>query len=150
MNIGAAFSSKYLKASDIPEDHPVIVRIDRVEVEDVGGKDKQEEKPVAYFIGKQKGMVLNKTNAGVISKAYGAETDDWHGKTVQIISTEVEFQGDMVAALRIRIPKAAPAVNNNGQGAPVLANRREEIRSRPPAESPVSEEPAFADDDIPF
>lgn len=153
MRIGSAFPSTYLKASDIPEGQPVNVRIDRVEIEDVGGgRGKKEEKPVLYFVNKEKGMVLNKTNSNTIAKAYGDETDDWAGKPIQIVSTETEFQGDMVACLRIKIPKggaAAPAASNGGgQGAPV--SRREEIRNRPPAPSPVSEESQFNDDDIPF
>jgi hypothetical protein len=151
MKITSAFSSKFLKASDIPEDRPVVVRIDRVEIEDVGGKGQQEHKPVLYFIGKEKGMVLNKTNSKVVANAYGDETDDWHGKSVQIYATEVEFQGDMVAALRLRIPNKTTNNNGGGQGAPVtMAGRREQTRNQPPAENPVSEDQAFEDADIPF
>ena len=155
MKIGSAFSSTYLKASDVPEDRAIKLQIDRVDQENVsGGRGKDEEvKPVLYFIGKTKGMVLNKTNAKVITKAYGDETDDWHGKVIELYQTEVEFQGDMVAALRIRAPKTAASSNGGGgQAAPVraaaapVASRRAEIQNR----EPVEEEPAFADDDIPF
>lgn len=141
MNIGAAFPSKYLKAANIPEDQPVTVRIDRVEQEDVGDKGKKEVKPVLYFIGKDKGMVLNKTNARVLETAYGAETDDWHGKPVTIVSTETEYAGDMVACLRLRIPKAG------GQAAPI---RPAASAPKPAAPSPISDEPQFEEADVPF
>lgn len=151
MKIGSAFPSTYLKASDIPDDRAVNVRIERVEMEDVGGgRGKKEMKPVLYFVGKEKGMVLNKTNSNTISHAYGEETEEWGGKPVMIVSTETEFQGDMVACLRIRIPKTPPSGNGGGGQAAPIATAREAIRNRPPATSPVSEEDQLTDDEIPF
>lgn len=159
MNIGTAFASKYLKASDIPEDHPVTVRIDRVEIEDLGQGQDKDSKPILYFVGKNKGMVLNKTNSKVIAKAYGEETDDWTGKPVTIMSMEVEFKGDMVQGLRIRIPKAP--VNGGGQGAPVrvaapapsadISTMRQQIRDRAPAQAPFDDAAQeFTEDSISF
>lgn len=151
MNINASFPSRYLKAANIPQENPVTVRIDRVEQEDVGEKGKKELKPVLYFIGKEKGMVLNKTNAKTLTNAYGEETDDWHGKAITIISTETEYAGDMVPCLRLRLPKpTAPANGGGGGQAAPVANRREEIRNRAPAQSPVSEDQEFASEEIPF
>ena len=117
MNINASFPSNYLKASDL-QGQEVVVTIDRVEMEEVGqGKDK-EAKPIIYFRGKQKGVVLNKTNASTITSIVGSgETDDWTGHRVCLFVREVEFQGSMVPAIRIkavattakRAPKPAPA-----------------------------------------
>ena len=108
MNIDSAFPSKYLKASDIGENQPVVT-IDRIAVEPVG-RD-QEMKPIVYFVGKTKGIVLNKTNAKLISNiAKSEDTDDWTGIKVRLIATEVEFQGDLVMSLRVReIKKATKA-----------------------------------------
>lgn len=133
MNINDAFPSNYLKASDLGEAQPVVT-IDRVEVEPVGrGK---EMKPVVYFAGKQKGMVLNKTNSKKIMEIAGsADTDDWHGVQVKLFATEVDFQGETVEAIRIKAPVAK-------------AGRR--VPAPPP---PVQEEPEFVaitDDEIPF
>lgn len=151
MNMKQAFPSNYLKAADIPEDTPVTVRMDRVEMDDVGAKGKKEMKPVLFFIGKEKGLVLNKTNTNTISAAYGDDSENWHGKPIQIYRTETEYAGERVECLRLRVPKAAPSQNGGGgQGAPALAARRQEITNRPPATSPVSEEEQFADEDIPF
>ena len=105
MNINNAFPSAYLKASDLGESQPVVT-IDRVEVEPVG-RDK-EMKPVVYFVGKQKGIVLNKTNSKKIAEiAESHETDDWKGIQVKLYATEVEFSGEQVEAIRIKAPKQA-------------------------------------------
>ena len=105
MNINDAFPSNYLKASDLGEAQPVVT-IDRVEVEPVGrGK---EMKPVIYFAGKQKGMVLNKTNSKKIAEiAASHDTDDWAGVQIKLFATEVDFQGETVEAIRVKSPQTA-------------------------------------------
>lgn len=106
-NINEAFPSNYLKASDLGGASP-IVTIDRVEFEPVGRE--KEMKAVVYFEGKDKGMVLNKTNAKNISGLVGSfETDDWVGFRIRLYATNVEFQGETVEAIRV---KAAPANGN--------------------------------------
>jgi hypothetical protein len=129
-NINDAFPSNYLKASDLGGNSPVVT-IDRVEFEAVGRE--REMKAVLYFEGKDKGLVLNKTNARNISNLVGSfETDEWSGFRIKLYATNVEFQGETVEAIRI---KAAPA-NGNGGARPV------------PAPTPAIE--PLNDDDIPF
>lgn len=107
MNINQAFPSKYLKASDL-EGNAVTVKISDVKVEAVG-RD-QDTKPVVYFDGKKKGLVLNKTNSNKIAQiAQSHETDEWAGVTIVIYPTEVEFSGESVEAIRVKAPKAAAA-----------------------------------------
>ena len=128
-NINDAFPSNYIKASDLKNGQPVVV-IDRIAFEPVG--QKKEMKPILYFEGKEKGLVLNKTNAKNITGLVGsAETEDWIGFSIRLYATNVEFQGDTVEAIRV---KAAP------------------VGSRRPPPMPVAE-PEMApitDDDIPF
>lgn len=108
MNIDSAFPSTYLKASDLGDQMPVVT-IDRVEVEPVG-RDK-EMKPVVYFKGKEKGVVLNKTNSRKIAELTGSkDTDDWTGCQIRLYATETEFGGEMVECIRVKAagsPKAA-------------------------------------------
>lgn len=129
MNINDAYPSNYLSAGDLKGAQPVVT-IDRVEVEPIGrGK---EMKPVLYFAGKDKGMVLNKTNSKSISTLAGtAETDEWAGLRIRLYSAQVEFQGEMVNAIRV---KAAPP-NGNGATPP------------PPPTPPPAH---LTDEDIPF
>jgi arabinogalactan endo-1,4-beta-galactosidase len=101
MRISAAFPSEYLKAADL-QGRNVPVVIDRVEMRDIG----DDHKPVLFFQNKEKGCVLNKTNANNIAIAYGDDTDEWVGKEVILFEAMVDFQGRSVPAIRIRPPTA--------------------------------------------
>lgn len=128
-NINDAFPSNYLKASDL-QGREAVVTIDRVEFEAVGRE--REMKAVVYFQGKQKGIVLNKTNAKKIIEIAGSSlTEEWHGTAITLYPTETEFGGETVDCIRIK-----PVGKNAKKRAPV-----------PPP--PVSPEP-LTDDDIPF
>jgi hypothetical protein len=131
MKIGDVFPSNYLKASDL-NGAAVPVTIDHVAIEQVGRE--KEARPVLYFVGKSKGVVLNKTNARKVTEIAGTdETDDWAGIQVVLFSAMVEFQGDTVESIRIKAP---------------TVKKTSTVRQPPPP--PVDESPAIEDDDIPF
>jgi hypothetical protein len=111
MNINNAFPSKWLKAGDIPDDTDLVLTINKVEVQEVGQGEDAEQKPVLFFSESEKGLVLNKTNAGTISKLYTPETDNWLGKRIALFSTEVDFGGNQTLAIRIRMkaPQTKPS-----------------------------------------
>ena len=136
MKISDAFPSKWLKASDL-RGRSIVLKMDRIELE----KLDKETKPVVYFVGKEKGLVLNKTNSNRIAEAYGDDTDDWQDQFIELYPTEVEFQGDTVEAIRVRVPKKQ---SSNGA-------ERQQAR---PKQEPISERnPPAADldgDEIPF
>lgn len=133
-NIHDAFPSKYLRASDLGGASPVVT-IDRVDFEPVGYA--REMKGVVYFVGKTKGLVLNKTNATKIADVVGSlETDDWPASKVQLYATEVEFQGETVETIRCKAPVTT---GRNPAQKPVVAPK--------PADD---EPPADLDDPIPF
>lgn len=114
MNISQAFPSNYLKAGDL-NGRAVKVRISGCELEDLDG----EHKPVLRFEGKQKGMVLNRTNAGVLAAALGDETDNWTGSEVEIYPDRTMFQGRMVDCLRVRVPvPPAPSRDDSNSDVP--------------------------------
>jgi hypothetical protein len=106
MDINKMFSSKFLRATDVDEmadenTQTAVVTIDRVEMAEVG--QDQQEKPVVYFRGIEPGMVLNKTNATSIAKLLGNNTDEWTGKAIGLFTTEVDFSGQQVLAIRVRL-----------------------------------------------
>lgn len=111
MNIETSFPSKYLKAADL-QGRNITVQISGVQMEDVGSDDKPERKPVVYFTGAKKGLVLNKTNALTISEVFGPETDNWLGIKVHLFATRVPFQGRMVDAIRLTVPKDPPTAGH--------------------------------------
>ena len=130
MDINDAFPSKYIKCADL-KGHLVSVVIESVSIEEVGSKDKPEQKPVMFFVGKEKGMTMNKTNAMVIADMFGPETNGWMGKTITLRPDKTQFKGDIVDCIRIQVAtQAAP---------PVAAQ----------AAAPATASPNF-DDDIPF
>lgn len=127
MNIDSAFPSNYLKASDLGDATP-IVTIDRVEIEAIGRN--KEMKPVLYFSGKEKGVVLNKTNANKIAQLVGSrDTNDWKGCQVRLYATETEFGGETVECIRIK-----------GAGTAATVQRQ----------TPEPVTTTLSDDDIPF
>ena len=99
MDINSAFPGNYLKAQDVQGKHLKLI-IDKVQMEDVSD---DREKPVLYFTGKERGLVLNKTNANTLSDAFGTETESWHGKEMILYPAKTQFQGRMVDCLRIRV-----------------------------------------------
>ena len=100
MNIEESFPSKYLKASDL-QGRAVVVKMATVRVEKVG----DDQRPILYFVGKDKGCVLNKTNKNAIVGIYGTETDEWTGKPIELFVALVDYQGKQTEAIRIRAPR---------------------------------------------
>lgn len=153
MNINAAFPGTYLKAGDL-QGRRVTVTMSHVNIEELGG----EHKPVLYFEGKERGLVLNKTNANIIAELHGPETDDWVGHKITIYPARVEFQGKIVDAIRVDLNAAAAASQ-----AP-LAAQRPTAQAAPaqqarPMQKPVMHNgangahdphPASLEDSIPF
>lgn len=115
MNIESAFPSNYLKASDL-HGQDLNVTIKSVVIDDVGTDNKPEPKPIVMFHEVEKGLVLNVTNKNVIVGLLGPETDRWSGQKITLFPTQVDFRGDQVEAIRVRLrqpqggkaPTAAP------------------------------------------
>ncbi len=107
MKISEAFPSNFLRVDDL-QNRRIKLTIERVAMEKVGGDDK----PLVYFRGKDRGLVLNKTNATMIEEIAGTdEMDDWAGTEIVLYPARVEFQGKRVPAIRVDHPtdsKPAP------------------------------------------
>ena len=100
MDINAAFPGKYVAAADL-QGNDVTVEIGDVKIEEM--EQGKETKPVVYFVGMTRGMVLNKTNANTIVKVLGSsETENWRGKSIIIHPTSTDFQGETKACIRVR------------------------------------------------
>jgi len=147
MKISSSFPSKFLKAADLPDGQFVKVTIDHVAIEDVGGKDDSDDmKPVLYLVGKQKGVVLNKTNSNTIAAAYGDETDDWNGRLIALYAAETTFNGQTVPCIRVKVVRGGQAAAPQQQP---QATRQPTRPAPQPVESPVGDD-AFDESSIPF
>jgi len=140
MNIGSAFPGQYIKAADL-QGRKISVMVSHVAMEEIGG----DHKPVCYFMGKDRGLVLNKTNASIIAEMHGWETDDWQGKPIILYPARVEFQGRIVDAIRVELTIANSTTQKPAHPAPVqplAGNGSAPVRTTIPA--------ADISDDIPF
>jgi hypothetical protein len=153
VNVNTVFPTKYVKAQDINGQVQVTIRA--AVMEQLG----DEHKLVVYFDGHEKGMVLNKTNANNLSNLYGPESDGWIGKSMMLVSTFVDFQGQSTPALRLHPPQQQPAQQPAQQTTPMGEVKYEQVvpstgihqqvgseyteANPPPQGNPI-------DDDIPF
>lgn len=100
--------SKFLKAADLKKDGKSIkvrLTIDRAEI--VEFKD-NTKKVGLFFKGREKGLVLNKTNAQLVAEQHGQNMDDWNGKEIAIYPTTTDFGGERVECIRVEqyVPQA--------------------------------------------
>lgn len=149
MNIHNSFPSKYLKAAVIPKDRRIIATIDNVVVERI----QRDTRPVVYFQGKDKGLVLNQTNAKKISEIAGTdETDNWRGLQIALFVVDVEFQGKWGPAIRVDYPQNGLSRPSQPQAvSPRFTNRPEPgWMEQPPPHTDADRPAQQDDDDIPF
>ena len=128
MNINDLFPSKYLDAADLgDQEFPVTIR--SVVVEQIPKPQKKNEfeaKPVLYFLGAAKGLVLSKVNAKTIGTLYGPNTDQWLGQRITLyVEYGVEAFGKTHNPVRVRpqapTPEANEAVVDEPQPEPLQA-----------------------------
>lgn len=150
-DIDKIFPSRYLKAADL-DGREHILAIKDVQIENVG--QTKESKPVLYFRGAQKGLVLNVTNSKRIATMVGSkDTDDWKGFKIVIYPTETEFAGETVDCIRVKAvkgadiqSKAAPKAKATKKAKPVIEEPDDPIPTREPGDEP--RETVVLDDDI--
>lgn len=100
MNLNEMYPSRFLKAADVEQG--LTLTISHVMMETMGMPGDQQEKPVVYFTDDLRGLVLNKTNAGIIGEMYGPDTDAWVGQQLQLRKDVVAFQGKMTPTVRVQ------------------------------------------------
>ncbi len=102
MDMNNAFPSKYLSSDDFLSG-PVHAQIAGVRMEDVSPDNKPtENKPVVYFTGLKRGLVLNVTNNKVLCTLFSGESDNWTNQVVEIFIIDTEFGGEARKGIRVR------------------------------------------------
>lgn len=100
-----ATESQWLKAADLGnKKHKLTI----ASVEIVEFKKDGTRKAALRFVGRNKGLTLNKTNAQLIAKQHGEDMDTWAGKSITIYPTTTDFGGEQVDCIRVEqhIPEA--------------------------------------------
>jgi hypothetical protein len=123
------WESRYFKAAD-DLDQPLVLTIEKVKRETLKNGDREDTKPVAYFEGTEKGLVLNMTNWDSIADIAGdGDTDEWPGVKVELFASTVSVKGEVKACVRVRAPKAKKPVAK-----PTPKSVGEDINDEIPAE----------------
>ena len=105
MKTSQVYGGGFLKAEDLAG-KTVGVTIDEIELKEF----EDGKKLIVHFLGKDKALVCNKTNAAIITEITGSDdTDDWTGKRIQLTTRKVEMSGKLVPAIRVVLPGDAPA-----------------------------------------
>lgn len=106
MRVADLFPSKFVTASDL-RGQVIDCTISRVTLEELDGK----KKPVLWFAGASKGLMLNKTNAKVIARMHGEELTAWAGRSISIYPSECSFKGEIVPCIRVK--SEVPLIGGN-------------------------------------
>lgn len=97
------FNRDYIGAWDLTKEATVtITRVEAKELKNGKGSDK---KPIVYMQGKEKGWVLNKTNAKVLARLYGNDTKQWIGKQITLFASKTDVGGETVDCIRCKPPR---------------------------------------------
>lgn len=106
----ALYSKEHIGAFDLPDDKDVVVTIERVEAKELRNPTKKERKPIVYFVGKEKSLIVNATNGKIIASMFGPKVGAWKGKRIALYKSTTQGPGGaMVECVRVRptAPKEA-------------------------------------------
>jgi len=99
----------YLKAAHLPTGKTVPATVERIEFQTVHPRPGVEEiKPVMYFAGKTKGLILTSTNQKHLHATYGDDITASYGKPVTLRAVTKRVAGRDVDTILIGQP-AQPA-----------------------------------------
>ena len=102
MSYSDKYGAGYLTAKDFAEPRTLV--IESAAVETIDG----ESKLVMRFVGESRKLACNKTNAMVLSTAFGDDEDALPGRQITLYSTQVTYKGKSVPGIRIRVPALSP------------------------------------------
>jgi len=131
----------FLKQEDLGGRAATVV-IGSVALESVKDQEsgQNEKKLVAHFVGKDKSLIINRTNAEALEAITGSDDyESWVGHPVVLyVDPTIKFGSKTVGGIRFRAVQAAPA---------------RPVAPAPPPLPPmqtVATGPELTDDDIPF
>ena len=112
MEFNALYGPKYMGAADLHGDTQRY-KIGKVEVVELKEKDgSTKRKYIVYFVGVDKALVLNKTNANKLAAVFGTDRSKWIGVTVELYA-EMTSLGKEGVRLRPLKPTAAASGDMN-------------------------------------
>lgn len=108
-------SGDWLKSDDLKRPdgsygrvEAVIAKVDLTQVKKDRNSDQMIDRLEVHFVGKDKCLLLNKTNAGNIAMMYGDDTDNWTGKTIGITVHQTQMGPGLLVMPGYTGSQAAP------------------------------------------
>lgn len=114
MNIGEVFPSKYLRGADLPAGKGALVQIETIVLESFWDAESKSniKKPVVFFTGHSKGMILSKSLAYKIAELLNSQdTEGWRGRTIVIYTERRLVYGKEKDVLCARLPAEREAAS---------------------------------------
>lgn len=109
MKVSDVYGSKYLAAKDIAG-QSIDTEVIGADTELVTGGDREaKNRVVLQCDGIRKPIVVNATNAGELSKAWGDELAGWVGRKLTVTTRAVQFGGKLVDGIALVPHKGKPA-----------------------------------------
>lgn len=132
-------SGSYLKGEELADTDDVTLTIEGTEIKQF---DDGTRKIVLSFGETDKKLVVNKTNALMISEVAGSKrADDWIGKRITLYGTKVEYGGRLTDGIRVRPPQ------RKGSGKkPAFVSKDDPRTQKYDERNP----PPHLDDEVPF
>jgi hypothetical protein len=130
MNIDQIYktNSSFLKAEDLIIDGKAtkpVVEIEAAEVRENTYQGETKSQIVLSFVGKEKVLGLNVTNARRIAQLIGPDTDEWAGYRIKLYVDQTQLQTGQVVDC-IRIMPDLPEQTNTKAKAAVAASELED------------------------
>lgn len=130
MKISDLYPSKFIKSDDLQgRSHRLTIM--SVTVEEISDT---ERKPVLRFMRREKGLVLNKTNATHLAQAFGDDTIMWQGLEVDLVAMPTTFNGKPVQGIVV-MPVHQPARDPSRVYQEQDAQQRDQFRDPGPRDS---------------
>jgi len=127
-----AFGS-WLKTEDL-QGRAAKVVIEAVAVEEVKGEDGTEKKLIAHFMGKDKALILNRTNCESLEAICGSDDyGRWAGHAIVLYPTTTKFGAKTVPCLRVRaVQSVAPPPPPPPVSVPDVTGEFDDLGDEPP------------------
>jgi hypothetical protein len=101
------FPSRFLNASNVDQDHPIVATIEFAKMETLESKNgNTEEKLIVYFSDHKQVLALNGVNFDAIVAITGKnDSDRWTDVKIEIYRTMTEMKGKQTPCIRVRAPQ---------------------------------------------
>lgn len=111
MKVSDIYGSKFLKSEEL-KGKPITTVIEDAEVEEVKGQDGTiRPRIILQLKDVAKRLIINATNAGNMSEAFGDDTDEWIGRTIKVGVHKVLYAGKKVDGIYVEPQPAVARVS---------------------------------------